>query len=173
MATILQLAKPPEQKLVKLEAQLERNEQEFRLVFVSHKVRERLGNEVPAWNSQWNLAQTPYEQFSALMSRFISGDVLIFDHDFNALHKYENKVRNYDDGIWELKTADVRLFGWFCKFDCFVGVCIDEAWRVKSSGLYAGYRDQVIRFRNALELDEPKFIPGGEPVNVVSNFCPA
>ncbi len=173
MATILELAQPPEQKLFKLEAQLEGDEQEYRLVYVSHKVKERLCSEAPAWSSQWNLAQTPYEQFSAFMSRFISGEVLIFDHDFNALHRNENGIRNYDDGIWELKTADVRLCGWFYKSDCFVGVCIDEAWRVKSYNLYVGYRGEVIRFRNALDLDEPKFIAGGEPVNVVSNFYPA
>lgn len=166
MATIIQLTLPPEEKLVKLEAQLEAREQEFRAIYVSQKLRERLCNDLPAWRSQWNLSETPQEQVSALVSRFISGEGLIFDYNFNVLHPYK-------DGVWELKTADVRLFGWFHKCDCFVGAFIDETWRIKQHDLYAGYRGEVIRFRNALDLDEPKFIPGGEPVNVVSNFYPA
>jgi hypothetical protein len=79
----------------------------------------------------------------------------------------------YDEGVWELKTADVRLFGWFHQFDCFVGVVIDLKYRVQEYKLYSGYMGEVIRFRDNLDLDEPKFIPGGEPVNVVSNFYPA
>jgi hypothetical protein len=133
----------------------------------------KLRDVASAWLSQWRREVTPQEQFSALVSQFISGDDLIFNHDFKALHKNQRGMRNYDDGVWELKTADVRLFGWFCNFDWFVGAAIDEAWRVKEHDLYAGYREEVIRFRSGLDLNDPKFIPGGEPVNVVSNFYPA
>jgi hypothetical protein len=173
MATILELAKPPEQKLLKLDALLEAKEQEFRRIYLSCRTRDKMATEVPMWGSQHNISVMPLDQFSALASRFVSGSELVFDHDFKSLHRYENGLRNYDDGVWELKTADVRMFGWFCKMDWFVAVAVDEAWRVKHHNLYGGYRDAVIRFRAELDLDNPKFIPGGDPVNVVSNFYPA
>jgi hypothetical protein len=173
MATILELAKPPYERLIKLDAALKPREQEFRRIYLFPRARDKLANEASLWDSQHNLSQRPIDQLSALISRFASGDFLIFDHDFRGLRKIVDGVPSYEDEVWELKTADVRVFGWFYERDCFIAVSLDEVWRVKAIPLYAGYRSEVIRYREGLELDEPKFISGGEPVDVVSNFYPA
>jgi hypothetical protein len=74
------------------------------------------------------------------------------------------------DGIWELKTADLRLFGWFLQKDCFIVSDIDDTGRIKQSNLYRGYCLQAVRRRDALELNEPKFIRGDNPDDVVSDW---
>jgi hypothetical protein len=51
-----------------------------------------------------------------------------------------------------------------------VAAVADTAYRCKKFDLYAGYAGEVVRFRNALDLDEPKFIPGDDPNAVVTNF---
>lgn len=173
MATILELAGLPQPKLVKLDPPLEAREQEFRQIYLSQRVAGKLQTEVPLWVSQWKRDGLPLEQVAALTAHFVAGGELIFDYDFNVLSKTKNGIRSYEDGIWELKTADVRLFGWFYQLDWFVGAAVDQAWKVKDHNLYTGYMSEVIRFRDNLDLNEPKFVPGGEPVNVVSNFYPA
>jgi hypothetical protein len=74
------------------------------------------------------------------------------------------------DGVWELKTADVRIFGWFPGRDQYIAVRVDQAWRVKESNLYAGYKGEVVRYRDALPLAGDKFVKGVDPNDVVSNF---
>lgn len=62
------------------------------------------------------------------------------------------------------------MFGWFSKKDCFIGVAANPTDLVKRHNLYNGHAMEVVRFRNALSLDEPKFIPGDNPHDVVSDF---
>ena len=76
----------------------------------------------------------------------------------------------HEDGVWELKSADIRVFGWFYKRDVFIAAAADAAWKIKEYCLYAGYRDQTKRDRDALDLDPPKFIAGSDPNAVVSCF---
>lgn len=78
-------------------------------------------------------------------------------------------MRPVGNGVWELKTADLRLFGWFVQKDCFIVCDCDTTLRVKQMRLYPGYRDQAVRFRERLDLDEPKFIAGDDPNDVVSD----
>jgi len=75
------------------------------------------------------------------------------------------------DGVWYLKTTDLRIFGWFWRKDIFLGVVADTKLRCQTHNLYQGYRTvNVERFRNELPLDEPKFIPGTDPDAVLSNY---
>jgi hypothetical protein len=74
------------------------------------------------------------------------------------------------DGIWELKTPDLRLFGWFHVKDCFICGALDTAFNVKNSNLYKGYANEVGHFRDELPLDEPKYLTGDDPSNVVTNY---
>jgi len=102
-------------------------------------------------------------QASALAEIFVSGETLTYSRQFKPLN-------HLGEGVWELKTADIRLFGWFPMRDVFVTYCADEAWRVKEYKLYRGYVNEVVQFRNVLPLDEPKFVEGENPDAVVSNF---
>lgn len=67
-----------------------------------------------------------------------------------------------DLGVWELKTTDVRLFGWFHVPKCFIIGNVDTKARyLEMPGLSGGYRDNSAFRRDKLDLDKPKFILGG------------
>lgn len=106
---------------------------------------------------------TPNEQVDALFFDFISGERLEEDRRFKALS------RTPDLFVWELKTIDVRIFGWFVSMDHFVccyGDMKDEILRKDSVGTYMARVEYV---RNQLDLDEPKRLEFKDYANVLSN----
>lgn len=87
---------------------------------------------------------TPSEQLHSLLETFIVGRELAFNRQFHF-------VRPGERAVWELKTADLRVFGWFAQKDCFVAVFGDFKDRIVDySGLIGGYRDEVVRIRREL-----------------------
>jgi hypothetical protein len=112
------------------------------------------------WDTKDN---SPQQQVDARLAGFVAGEPLAFNSEFNILRPWKH-------GVWELKTADVRIFGWFAKKDCFVGVVMHDATYVKAHDLYQGLVGEVVRFRDSLDLDEPKFVKGDHPNDVVSDW---
>jgi hypothetical protein len=161
MATVLELALA--QRLFRLDPALEQNEKEWRFIHTSPRFREREQKELRTWESTWKIEENPTQQLDALVEVFCSGETLTFGPQFKPL-------THIKDGIWELKTADLRIFGWFCKKDHFIAGTMDLAFNVKKHDLYGGYAGEVERFRDQLDLNEPKFIPGEDPNVVVSNY---
>jgi hypothetical protein len=162
MATVLELVTRGE--LIKLDPELDDDQQEFRVLYASPRLQKWLQEVLPTLGSTWNPQQTPLQQFDALMDTYASGEVMHYGWAFKP-------IRYADQGIWELKTADVRVFGWFHAVDCFIGHVADAKQRlVDHPGLYHGYGGEVFRFRKQLDLDEPKFVPGEDPHDVVSDF---
>ncbi len=99
------------------------------------------------------------------MAVYASGQTLTYRRAFHPIWHAGN-------GVWMLKTADLRVFGWFHARDCFVGHAANTAEQVKAHNLYHGYAGEVVHFRNQLDLDEPKFVAGEDPNAVVSNLSP-
>lgn len=161
MATLSQLDQAG--AVHKLDPGLPETTQPERMVYISPRVRKWIEEKLPDQGSTWNIEETPQEQLVALTEAFCRGDELAYDHQFKTLHHKEA-------GIWELKTADVRVFGWFAHKDCFVAAEIDVAQRVKDHNLYHGYCGATARFRDELDLDDPKYVPGDDPDAVVSNY---
>jgi hypothetical protein len=161
MATILEITNVG--GLKKLDAQLSHRQQEFRCFYASQKLVRWFESELVQSVSQHNLEQSPAEQVDALLEVYCSGGQLIYEWSFKD-------IQPIGSGVWEFKTADVRIFGWFCSVDIFVGVVADFAWRIKKHRLYDGYRDEVVRFIAQLDLDEPKCLMGGVNDGVISNF---
>jgi hypothetical protein len=162
MATISTLA-ADEIFVVKLDAQLRGRQQEDRLIYLTRSVADCLQNDVPGWTSAWNIDESPLEQLDALFAEFVAGEPLEYGTRFK-------KLRPRGNGIWELKTADVRIIGWFAHRDCFVAARIVEAHLVKAYNLYRALVDEVIRIRDGLRYDEPKFVLGDEAGDVVSDY---
>ncbi len=105
----------------------------------------------------------PLEQFDDLSYAFVSGEPLLCLAQFKPL-------RHVAGGIWELKTPDLRVFGWFNAKDSFIGVVANQTDAIKKHRLYHGHAGEVAAFRDRLNLDEPKFISGEDPYAVVSDF---
>ena len=161
MATLIELDTTG--SLSKFDPALDDDQQEFRVLYASPRLRKWLEEVLPKLRSTWNIEVTPLEQFDALMEAYASGEPLVFQHNFYPI----SHVSGY---VWELKTPDLRIFGWFVARDCFVGVAADTTDRIKLHRLYHGYAGEVAHFLENLDLDEPKFIAGDDPNAVVSNF---
>lgn len=162
MATLVELCNA--NQLVRLDPQLRPSVMEERFIYLHPRVQRWLADELPTAESSWNIEQSPLEQFDALQETFCSGEPLAIGHAFKHL-----LFRN-EPGVWELKTADIRIFGWFPQKDHFIASGCNLTRIVKESGMYAGYATQLQRDRELLELNEPKYISGSEPDDVVSNF---
>jgi len=64
---------------------------------------------------------------------------------------------------WEMKTADLRLFGWMYRPRVFIASSLGYADDYKGYKPKRSYNDAVQHImtnRNALDLDLPKFTPG-------------
>jgi len=92
--------------------------------------------------------ETPEEQLYALLELYTVGERLNI-----GMYK---PMRPQTDGVWELRTTDTRLFGWFHRRDCFIAVFADETERLhKYHSLYVGYRNEILKLRNALIWTNP------------------
>ena len=161
MATLINLEHSGH--LIRVDAELGPREFEDRQLWISPRLRDWADATLPGLGSSWKIDESPAEQFATLVYEFCSGKTLASGLRFKSL-------RPIVSGVWELKTADLRVMGWFPVMDGFVGVVADTSERIKSHRLYAGYISDVVRFRDQLDLDCPKHIPGDDPRAVVSNF---
>ena len=168
MATLLDLAGAQNGPLFKLDPQLDEDELENRIFYTNEKLRTWILDTLPGLET-YHESQTvsPQQQFAELVATFASGLPLYIGDDFKPF--YRNTPTPIGGGVWYFKTSDLRIFGWFPARDCFVGVVADD-YRVKVKDLYEGYRGEVIRFREAVPLDPPKFIDGVDPNGVLSNW---
>lgn len=101
-------------------------------------------------------AFTPAEQLINRLIQWITGEPMVHDRMFKDMEPQR-------DGVWELKTADLRIFGWMYKPKKFIAVCggytddYKEPTKIKN---YADDKRAVMTARNALPLDGEKFVMG-------------
>jgi hypothetical protein len=160
MATLIELEN--EKEVYKLDPALSWREQEMRCIYALPRVREWIEEVLPSVVSDRFTEEDPMMQVDSLLSEFCRGDPLPINQKFRALV-------HLGDGVWELKTADVRLFGWFYRKDCFVISDCDTKHRLLKYNLYKQYCIQSVRFRDGLNLDSPKFVEGDDPNDVISD----
>jgi hypothetical protein len=152
MATLAELV--GRQELVRLGGGLLPNEQVQGRLYAFPHVIDWFENVLPVLQSELGDGrQDPLEQVDDLVHDFVAGTNLDY---WERSHSMRPEV----PGVWELKTPDVRLFGWFHLRLTFVIAEVNTAFKCKKHDLYPGYRDSVIRRRDALDLNEPKFITG-------------
>ncbi|MEI9915764.1 MAG: hypothetical protein WDN29_08090 [Methylovirgula sp.] len=58
---------------------------------------------------------SPVQQLDNLFYQFVSGRPLVFTRQFRY-------IKAEKEAVWEFKTPDLRVFGWFPKKDCFICV---------------------------------------------------
>lgn len=161
MSTLLDLDGRGE--LFKFDPQLGWRDQEERLLYLRPKVAEWINANVPDAEAEYDVELSPAEELDLFLSNYASGEPLEYERQIRALV-------HLGDGIWELKTLHFRMFGWFTARDCFVVAEVDFATRIKKHRLYPGYAGSAARFRDQLNLDEPKYVVGDDPNAVLSNF---
>lgn len=160
MATIAKLV--ADGKLIPIGGRLRPEELREREMFAYPHVVEWLKTVLPTLEPELSLGrahelphgvQTPIQQVDDLFHDFISGEDL-------GLYEKAHLMNPDTMYIWELKTIDVRLFGWVYRRRCFILANIDSAARIKERGLYAPYRNDTSRKRDMIDLEEPKYVEG-------------
>lgn len=153
MATPAQLA--ARNLLHKVEDVLGPHEQEERLLYAVPRAKEWMDARLAdlASDGFYENAPSPEQQVDDLFYNFISGNEEISEWVPHPMfpHAY---------GVWELRTADLRFFGWFWRKGIFIISAVDQKVRCLEFGLNGPYRDQCIRDRDGLDLDPPTFISG-------------
>jgi hypothetical protein len=99
---------------------------------------------------------SPKEQITLRLQQWIAGDPMEYGRMFHDMDPNT-------DGVWEMKTADLRLFGWMYRPREFIAVgggYADDYKEPTKTKDYADDRRVVIAARNALPLDGQKFVTG-------------
>jgi hypothetical protein len=96
---------------------------------------------------------TPFEEINQSFFAFVMGKPMAFGVDYRKLEPHGNHV-------WEFKTLEMRVFGWFPRKAHFLAVCGEFKDNLPNNKAYKPFIEQVIKFREALALDEPKAILG-------------
>jgi hypothetical protein len=116
-------------------------------------LREELPNLEPG---RLKAKESPREQLDNMMYRWIAGKEILYNRMFKDLMPMK-------DEVWEMKTADIRVFGWMYRPLIFMAVFADYADNYKGQNRSASYttaRDRVKAERDRINLDEPKFTAG-------------
>jgi len=163
MATVIELTRGAAPAVSRLDPGFDDGAQEFRCILCSPKLKAWIEHDLPTIQSALRVELSPLEQLFALVQTFCSDEPLTYGEHFKPLY-----CRG--QGVWELRTEDIRVFGWFPIKDHFIGVAANDATYIKEHRLYPGYIGEVVRFRDQLNLDAPKFIQGEEAKDVVSNY---
>lgn len=116
-----------------------------------------LQNDLPKLETgRLQAVETPEEQVDNALYRWITGKPIAYDRQF-----YDLMPRA--DEVWEMKTADIRIFGWMYRPLKFIAVFGDYADLYKGAKKSRSYDAAIRRVkseRDRLNFDEPKFVTG-------------
>jgi hypothetical protein len=143
--------------LIRVTRHLPRGQFHERKFYAYPECLEWMRNEVPQMvTGRIKSDFTPYEQLMERLRQWMAGDPMAYGPMF---HDMEPAT----DEVWELKTADLRIFGWMYQPREFIAVrggFADDYKEPTKTKNYADERREVIRARDALPLDGAKFVRG-------------
>ena len=146
----------------RIQVEMHSRDQELRLLYGTPDFIDWLGRLAKGAGPEQRLGEaTAAEQVDDLFNTFLSGLPLVYMKQFRS-------IRSEKNAVWELKTPDVRIFGWFLKKDCFVAVFGNWADVIKDHDLYRGYRISIRRLRRELGVGENLCVQGVMPGDVLS-----
>lgn len=136
--------------------------QPIREIFGTPDIEAWINQILPGLPTEKGAAKAPEEEFDDLLFNFISSKgEMRYGKTFKDLMPAR-------DEVWELKTYQLRIFGWFYRKDQFVAVRPGLKAELRNgSAAYQKAINTVLDVRTALLLDEPKFV-GGVITNVIS-----
>lgn len=157
MATLPILTKRTPPALHKIEVPLDCGEEPERLIYGLPEFLRWIKEDLPSLETgRLKAADTPHEQLDNILYRWIAGKDVAYGRMFKDLMPGPEE-------IWEMKTADLRVFGWMYRPRIFIAVFGDYADFYKGQNAPASYttaRTRVKNARNSLDIDEPKFTAG-------------
>lgn len=106
---------------------------------------------------------SPVEQVFALFAEYAAGEDFVDDRRFKKLSCTPERY------VWELKTEEVRIFGWVPSRDKFICCFGDSKDQIQLWNSYGSYIAKTVYVRNNLDLDDPKHVMGLGYPDVISN----
>lgn len=142
-------------ELVKMGGNLLPHEQPLRTMYALPGVKRWILEILPSIESDGHVpgALTPMQQAAVQVHDFIAGKN---PEDWMV----PKLLRPHKNAVWELRTPDLRLFGWFWRKRVFVLSSIDSALNCKTLSGYTPHINLADQMRERLALDEPKYIEG-------------
>ena len=140
-------------KLKKHDPDLENDELPVRYVYMTLEVNAWIATTLRFAKNEQGHRITPFEQVEQRLYEFAIGRPMTYGSMYHPL----DPIGHF---VWELKTAHVRLIGWFPKKATFLVVCGCMKSDLLKRALYTPYIQRVVQFRASLNLDLPKTVTG-------------
>lgn len=137
--------------LVKLGGNLRPHQQEHRLLVMGAEALKDMRERLPLMKTDGFIegADSPLNQAAALIHLFISGE----DFDEPVPHQ----MSPLGQGVWRLRTADLRFDGWFPQTNFFVIGAFDHKQETLRPGRNAQMYQQVLDLRSSTKLLDGRF----------------
>ncbi|MBY5973000.1 hypothetical protein KUV28_11615 [Ferrimonas balearica] len=90
-------------------------------------------------------AISPLQQAGVLFNSFVSGEDLS--------DPLPHEMRPYGDGVWELRTVHLRIFGYFPERGVFVITSMDSKQNCMKAGCYEEHRVRALEVSEALKMN--------------------
>ncbi len=160
MATLIELCESGELERIN---PLEEDEQPWRTLYATLNFIQWLDERLPEVEHN-NLYSdlSPLEQVFAVFHEYVSGSEFLKDRRFKKLSFTPEQY------VWEIKTDDIRIFGWVPKRDVFICCFGDSADEIKLFDRYSAYIAKTSFVRKNMNLDEPKCCKSKEYDDVIS-----
>jgi hypothetical protein len=143
--------------LVRVKLRLRRGQFDERKLYAYPECLEWMKIEVPKMiTGRVQSTLAPKDQLIVRLLQWITGKPMAYGRMFQDMLPRS-------DEVWELKTADLRVFGWMYRPREFIAVCGGYADHYKTPTkikIYGDDRNAVVNARNALPLDGDKFVTG-------------
>ena len=150
-------------RLVRIEIELDGRAQPWRCLYGTPDFIEWLDRVLPNMKTTVVGGEIePLEQVDAIFHEYVSGEHMDADRRFKKL------TCTPDHFVWELKTLDVRIFGWVPVRDHFICTYGDHKDQIELLRKYGRYIAQTVYVRNQCDL-QPNHIAHEEYEYVLSD----
>jgi hypothetical protein len=146
--------------LIRITVPLRRREFEERKFYAMPSMAQFLRDILPgAKTGVAGATETPAAQMDTLLRKWNAGRPMQYGRAFSNL-------RPTARGVWEMKTADLRVFGWLYRPKVFIATFAGFADDYKSQNgnppkeSYDDARNRVVWIRNRINVDPPLFTTG-------------
>ncbi|QQN62105.1 hypothetical protein JIR23_21130 [Bradyrhizobium diazoefficiens] len=132
-------------------------------LFGTGRLHSFLSTELPAIPTR-DAMLSALEQVANLFGRYLTNRPLVLQSPIAP-------IRHLEDSVWELKTLDVRIFGWFATKDCMVIDAGCDVKLLKDGKLnYNGFIVQTSYIRKALGFVPRDYISGTSPHDILTRI---
>lgn len=159
MATLEQLVE--RNALVCVDVPLDGGKQPWRTLLSTARLINWLSTDLPSLDGNRG-DLSPVQQLDTLFADFIAGEPLGLARHLKLIHPRNN-------GVWELRTADIRVFGWFPRRNVFIGSSAGLKHQIERYDLYDEHRDLAVSDRIGLGLQDPDCIYGERYHDILSD----